>query len=138
MYKRQHIISASDDNSLKLWDAKSGQEILSLSGHSNSVLSAAFSPDGKHIISASADHSLKLWDAKSGQPIRDYYHLPNGQFLAREPWDKEEAAKPPHEMRWKFLAGSPEVWRYCHVVDRADLSIHPYEYAIPGWTPDKL
>ncbi|RXK88781.1 TIR domain-containing protein, partial [Chlorobaculum sp. 24CR] len=60
------IISGSDDNTLKLWDAASGNCLLTLSGHSGTVTAAAFSPDGSRIISGSRDNTLNIWDAASG------------------------------------------------------------------------
>jgi WD40 repeat protein len=64
------IVSGSDDNTLRLWDARSGQPIgAPLLGHESWVLSVAFSPDGTRIVSGSDDNTLRLWDAKSGQPI---------------------------------------------------------------------
>ena len=63
------ILSASDDGTLKLWDATSGHPILSLAGHTDSVRACAFSSDGRSILSASDDGTLKLWDAASGRPI---------------------------------------------------------------------
>jgi WD40 repeat protein len=62
--------SASADNTVKLWDAASGQELRALHGHSSMVTSVAFSPDGTRLASASADNTVKLWDAASGQELR--------------------------------------------------------------------
>ena len=36
-------------------------------GHSNSVNSVAFSPDGKKVVSGSDDNTLRIWDAETGQ-----------------------------------------------------------------------
>ena len=54
---------------MKVWDAASGQETLTLKGHTGAVRSVAFSPDGKRIASGSDDGTLKVWDAASGQEM---------------------------------------------------------------------
>ncbi len=65
----QRILSASSDNTLRLWDARSGETLLTLQGHQNAVLACAFSPDGQRILSASSDNTLRLWDARSGETL---------------------------------------------------------------------
>src|SRR5258708_22048904 len=42
------------------------------SGHTDWVLSVAFSPDGKHILTGSFDHTARLWDVDSGQLVRTF------------------------------------------------------------------
>ena len=64
----RRIVSGSKDNTLKVWDATSGQETLTLNGHTDAVSSVAFSPDGKRIVSGSFDRMLKLSDATNRQP----------------------------------------------------------------------
>ena len=51
----KRLASASEDQTVKVWDATSGQETLTLKGHTDWVLSVAFSPDGKRLASASED-----------------------------------------------------------------------------------
>src|SRR5258706_12083628 len=35
------------------------------------VVSVAYSPDGRHIISGSSDRTLRTWDAETGAPVSD-------------------------------------------------------------------
>ncbi len=66
----RRIVSGSADQTLRLWDAASGEPIGSpLQGHTNTVRSIAFSPDGQRIVSGSDDRTLRLWDAATGEPI---------------------------------------------------------------------
>ena len=59
----QRIASASQDGTTQVWDASTGQETLTLKGHTDNVSSVAFSPDGKRIVSCSFDNTIKIWDA---------------------------------------------------------------------------
>ena len=61
------MVTASADKTARLWDAKSGQEIAVLKEHTDQVLSAAFSPDGRRVVTASNDNTARLWDAESGK-----------------------------------------------------------------------
>ena len=63
----KRLASASGDRTVKVWDAATGQETLTLKGHTDAVTSVAFSPDGKRLASASADRTVKVWDAATGQ-----------------------------------------------------------------------
>ena len=51
----KRLASASSDRTVKVWDAQTGQELLTFKGHTVQVSSVAFSPDGKRLASAAAD-----------------------------------------------------------------------------------
>lgn len=55
------ILTGSEDYSAILWDAKTGQEVLTLKGHSQEVNSVAFAPDGKTVLTGSQDGTAILW-----------------------------------------------------------------------------
>ncbi|KAF1816372.1 hypothetical protein P152DRAFT_454640 [Eremomyces bilateralis CBS 781.70] len=60
------LASASNDKTVKLWNAVSGALLQTLEGHSTGAMAMAFSPDGKTLASASWNGMVKLWDARSG------------------------------------------------------------------------
>ena len=66
----RRAVSASGDNTLKVWDLESGQELRTLAGHSDSVSGVAVTADGRRAVSASWDNTLKVWDLESGQELR--------------------------------------------------------------------
>jgi WD40 repeat protein len=66
----QRIVSASHDNSLKVWDAETGECIRTLEGHSSTVTCCAYSEDNRRIVSSSWDKTLRLWDAETGECVR--------------------------------------------------------------------
>jgi WD40 repeat protein len=61
------IVTASRDNTAKMWDATSGKLLFSLSGHQGRLESIAYAPDGKTIATASDDKTAKVWDSASGK-----------------------------------------------------------------------
>jgi WD40 repeat protein len=64
-----HIVTASEDNTARIWDAGSAKEIAVLRGHESIVKSAAVSPDGSRIVTASGDKTARIWDAASAKEI---------------------------------------------------------------------
>ena len=57
------------DETVRVWDAASGKELLVLRGHGDWVYAAGFSPDGARIVSGSDDETVRVWDAASGEEL---------------------------------------------------------------------
>ncbi|MEK6283041.1 MAG: hypothetical protein AABN95_22000 [Acidobacteriota bacterium] len=66
----KYIASASQDKTLRVWDAQSDAEQRCLQGHEDYVTSVVFSPDGRHIVSGGWDNTVRLWDATTGIQLR--------------------------------------------------------------------
>jgi WD40 repeat protein len=65
----RRIASGSQDNTIKVWDAATGAELMTLRGHSARVVTAAFSPDGQRIASAAYDGTIKIWDVARAEEL---------------------------------------------------------------------
>lgn len=58
----QLLVSGGEDGTLRVWDIAQERQKAMLRGHSNAVLTCAFSPhDADQIISGSADQQLRVW-----------------------------------------------------------------------------
>lgn len=65
----RRIVAAQGQN-LRLFDAHTGNELKSLSGHTDSIYSVAVSPDGRLAISGGGDSIVRLWDLGTGSEAR--------------------------------------------------------------------
>ena len=61
------IATASDDNTVRLWDTLLGTHLVILEGHTKDVTSVVFSPDGNIIATVSEDNTVRLWDTQTGK-----------------------------------------------------------------------
>jgi WD40 repeat protein/tetratricopeptide (TPR) repeat protein len=65
----RRIITASKDNTARLWDTETGKPLATLSGHIGAVNGAAISPDGRSAATASDDGTARLWDTETGSSV---------------------------------------------------------------------
>ena len=66
----KQVVSGSDDQTVRLWDAATGALLQTLEGHTGVVTSVAFSPNGKQVVSGSYNRTVRLWDAATGAPLQ--------------------------------------------------------------------
>jgi WD40 repeat protein len=66
----RRAVSASADQTLRVWDLENGQTLRRLEGHTGWVNAVAMAADGRRVVSASGDETLRVWDLESGQTLR--------------------------------------------------------------------
>jgi len=74
---------AKKDNTVRLWDVKSGKEIHRLAGHTEGVTRVVFSPDGRHVASIGEDRKIFFWDVNTGTVAKELSGFPASDLKTR-------------------------------------------------------
>jgi WD40 repeat protein len=61
--------ASADVNSPQLWDAITGQGLLTFTSNGAGLNAFAFSPNGKLLATGAVDETIKLWNAGTGQEL---------------------------------------------------------------------
>ena len=62
--------SASYDETVRLWNPTTGQEVQKLEGHTSEVTAVVFSQDGSLLASALYDKTVRIWNPTTGQEVQ--------------------------------------------------------------------
>ncbi|HVA48404.1 MAG TPA: WD40 repeat domain-containing protein, partial [Pirellulales bacterium] len=84
------LATASQDHTVRLWDASTGKLRATLKGHTDEVNAVAWSPDGKRVASASDDGTVRLWNPLSARAVEPLLRV--GQPFQPDARQTEEAA----------------------------------------------
>lgn len=81
------FVTAFTDNTVNIWDTKTGQLIHSLENSPSILKTISYSPDGKIFVTASDDRyfiTTNFWDAKSGKLLQSIKGSKKGYFRSDE------------------------------------------------------
>lgn len=71
-YDDDKIVSGLRDNTIKMWNRKSLENVKVLTGHTGSVLCLQY--DDKVIITGSSDSTVRVWDVHNGEMVNTLVH----------------------------------------------------------------
>lgn len=69
------LVSASRDQTSKVFAAETGELTLTFSGHPKNVTDAVFAADSQHVISGGDDQRLRIWNIKNGKQRKEIADL---------------------------------------------------------------
>ena len=143
---REHVVSAFDDNTARLWHIKGAEPTVTFEGHTGWITSAALSPDGKRVVTASLDKTARVWSADGKEQailkgheadVRYAAFSPDGQRIVTASEDKtarvwsmdgkEQAALRGHEDWLSSAAWSPDGKR---------IATASWDYTVRVWSAD--
>lgn len=136
----EYIASASDDQTVQVWNASTGLSLFTYRGHSEPVNSVAWSPNGRYIASASNDRTVQIWEASSGTPLSTCHgHTqgvnsvawsPDGKYIASASGDKTVRI-------WETVSGTPYSVLHGHTQIVWDVSWSPDGKLVASASGDK-
>ena len=65
-----HILSASEDTTIRLWDVASSENVVAFRGHTYPVWALDVSHQGQYFASGSQDRTAKIWTFERTYPLR--------------------------------------------------------------------
>ncbi len=124
----QRVVTGSPDKTAKIWDARTGKELVTLRGHKDWVTSVAVFPDGQGVITGSADRTARIWDARTGKElvvlmghtewVSSVVVFPDGKRVATGSWDKTAKI-------WDARTGKELVTLRGHLADVTSVAVFP-------------
>ena len=67
------IATASDDQSIKIWDLRQKRVLYSISAHQNMITQMRFHPSGHFLMSSSFDGTVKFWAPETWKLLKSIY-----------------------------------------------------------------
>jgi WD40 repeat protein len=68
----ERIVFGQKGGTVRVFDATSGEELLSLAVHSDDVWHTTWSPNGMRVASGDESGEVKVWDAASGEVVLSF------------------------------------------------------------------
>ena len=63
------LANFGDGKTPKVWNGETGEELCSLTGHTDGVRALKWSPNSRYLATASSDKTARVWDAETGKEL---------------------------------------------------------------------
>lgn len=105
------MASGSDDQTIKLWDLKSGRELRSLANPSGKIGEVVFSPDGRTLATGGQGGQITLWDVQTGEEKHTFTAFPT-QYMDRNVFHQGSLAFSPDGIKLASIGwnGKVDLW----------------------------
>jgi WD40 repeat protein len=83
------FIATGFDGTARIWDAASGEELLTFEGHAGEAVTGAdWSPDGKRVVTSCGDGDALVWDPATGEVLVTL-DVEEGSWMTRAAWSPD-------------------------------------------------
>ena len=101
------IASVSDDQTVRLWNAATGESLRTFDGHTDQLYTPRFTPDGRYLVTASQAGVVKVWDLETGgvRELRGHTDVVVGVALSRDATNRPSASDDTTVRLWELDSG---------------------------------
>ncbi len=125
----RRLATASSDQTARIWDAESGNEIAVLHGHDDRVQAVVWSPDGRRLATGSDDRTVRIWDADSGRELAAIHGHDNEVWAVAWSADGQRLATGSRDR-------TVRIWDASSGTELTRLHGHDNEVRAVAWSPD--
>ena len=117
------LATASQDRTVRIWDAATGKSTATLGGHSDEVNAVVWSPDGRFLASASDDGTVRLWDAQAHVAIKTVLEDDRGPIVSLA-FSQDGALLASGDDRGRLVLTDTTTWKAAKVVKTGGGRVH--------------
>jgi WD40 repeat protein len=101
----RRFVTGGQDGTVRIWEAHTGKEQISLKAHLGDVKSVAFGPDGQIVASAGFDGTVRLWESATGKELISLRCSSNVESIAFSPDGRWLASAADTVKIWEVATG---------------------------------